>query len=211
METVDREPCVGPVDNANIAMVLVEANLVTPSDNGDDMPLVGKAQAMVEQSAAEKKRKQRRRLLRILGLVLVASGITAGVTLGINSNRPTPLPSSSIYQVFANCSNPFLPTPHSSRRIRPHPYTWHGSGWSQPTFILTDPDVSKLRQRFALACFPLLQRMPLRPTWSINFLVHWMWMRATGPACFATQMEMECKLLYQRAILWGPCHESSTS
>ena len=208
METVDREPCLGPVDNANIAMVLVEANLVMASD--DQVPLVGKAQAVVEQSAPDRKRKQRSRAIRILGLVLVASGITAGVTLGINSNRPTPLPSSSMYQVFANCSTPF--PSHTAQLLQsktsPQYLAWI---WLVRTDIHIDPDVSKLWQRFALACFPLLQRMPLRPTLSITFLVHWMWRSATGPACFATQMEMECKSLYQRAILWGSCHESSTS
>jgi len=77
-------------DDEKSTVVLVPvANLVTTSD-ADDVPLV-EGEAMIVKTAAERKRSQRRRLIRFLGLVLVVAAITAGiavsVTMGINSNR----------------------------------------------------------------------------------------------------------------------------
>ena len=162
-------------EDENSAMALVEANLVTPSDNGD-VPLV-EGQAVVEQSAADRKRKQRRRLLLILGLVLVASGITAGVTLRINSNRS---PASLLPQSSPPSLSPSLslspsksPAPSGAPTIRPNFRQLYESLPNHTTILLQNTrspqykawgwlsllddtlnmELWKLRQRFALACF----------------------------------------------------------
>ena len=105
------------------------ANLVTTSD-GDGLARL-EGQAVIEQSAAERKLKQRRRQIRILGLVLVvavlAAGIAVGVTLGINSNRtpassqphsslPSPPPSLSL---SLSLSPTWSPAPSVAPTMRP--------------------------------------------------------------------------------------------
>ena len=134
--------------------VLVEADLVTPSDNGDVPVVEGKA--VVEQSAADRKRKQRRRLIWILsGVLVVAAGIAVGVTLGINSNRPSPSPSPlpgtsipSFRQLFDSLPN------HTTILLQdPTSPQYKAWTWLATTEFNFDADVWQLRQRFALACF----------------------------------------------------------
>jgi len=139
--------------DANNAEVLLEANLVTvPSSYIDHVPLV-EGQAVIEQSAAERAREQRRRFVRMLALILLAVGIAVGVTLGITSNRPSPspLPGTSIpnfRQLFDSLPNH---TAQILRNVRSPQYlAWT---WLATTEFNFDADVWQLRQRFALACF----------------------------------------------------------
>ena len=98
-------------------MVLLEANLVTSTSSySDHVPLV-EGQQVVEQSDAERTRKQRRRVVRMFALILLAAGWAAGIavgtTLGINSNRTSPSPlRERRFHAFANYLTPFPPTPH---------------------------------------------------------------------------------------------------
>ena len=137
--------------DANNAEVLLEANLVTvPSSYIDHVPLV-EGQAVIEQSAAERAREQRRRFVRMLALILLAVGIAVGVTLGITSNRSPPLPGTSIpnfRQLYDSLPNH---TAASLRNTRSPQYlAWT---WLATTELNFDADVWQLRQRFALACF----------------------------------------------------------
>ena len=159
LETRDRSTPVYPRhtlvqnEDENSAMVLVEANLVTPSDNGD-VPVV-EGQAVVEQSAADRKRKQRGRLFLILGLVLVVAGIAVGVTLGITLNRRAPSSASPYVHPTIRQFQDSLP--QSTVRFMQDPRAPHYLAWEWLTANddYLNWDLWKLRQRFALNLLPL--------------------------------------------------------
>ena len=141
-------------DDEKSTVVLVPvANLVTTSD-ADDVPLV-EGEAMIVKTAAERKRSQRRRLIRFLGLVLVVAAITAGIavgmTMGINSNQnpaslsyhaPTVSP---VYESLPQHSTTLLYNTISPQYL--------ARNWLTSNDDNLNLDVWKLRQRFALACF----------------------------------------------------------
>ena len=170
LETEDNEATVGPrprrsvlrSDDASDAMFLVEANLVT--DSGDDVPVM-EGQAIVELSAAERKRKQRRQLLRFLcfGFV-VATCITVGVTQGMTT---------LVFAVGVSLSPSLSSAPSGASTMHPLYRLFRKSLPNHTTILLQNPSspqyrawywltaqddnlnggIGKLRQRFALVCF----------------------------------------------------------